>query len=859
LNRERLQWSRFEQGGEQIIALLAPTGFGKTSQLVQWRREALAKGALAFWYSIDKQDQPLRLARGLTYTANAACGTHGFSEQVMQWIDDCADPRDIITAWLAEIARLSVDVVLLLDDVDELPISARTQVLPYLFGNAPANLHIVLTAQPTSALKASGTLAPGSTTLVTTAELRFNLAETISLLSSTAEGHCNPNTGARLQELTEGWPLGVQLAVAALNRGGNVEELDEVAIADIRRYFVETFIDRQPADTVHMLVRLSQFDLLHPQLCTFVLGQAGVAENIRQLQNETPLILTAESDEWMRLNPLARKVLSERLAKLPEAERQTMSQRAAEWYAEHDLFEEAAQQLFLAGDATTALAFVERSTHQMTESGRSTAVLSWYQRMSAEEVGQRPGFWAPAAWALAMSENHVDAQPLINLILAQRQLSADDRFEAALIEATAAAFADRVDLIASVIKQWPEPPAEANPGHFLIYAITKSSVALYKGQPDSARLMLDKIASFDYQLTYSPVSYGFADFNMGLCYLWGGHYSLAEQMLRPALARAEERLGRKNSVTCMLAALLAQVCWETDKSDDATLLLAGRLTILERRGLPEALMAAYKTLARIADQAGRQDQALSLLDSLHAIGKSRGLIRFQALALSELVRLHALHARADTALFLAKELKTLILQAEATAPEVIIPWLNLHVEMALARAHLVGDSEACVLAAIAHAELAAKYALSLKRTGDLVDARLMLGEALERSAVEDAKPVFAEAFSLAQAEGMVRLMRECRGSNLPDPEALTRSAEQANPEFTAQAVTQVSDTALLTPKEREVLMLLGRNFSNKEIARAMDIGAETVKWHVKNLFSKLDAGNRKHVVARARMLGLFKI
>ena len=60
----------------------------------------------------------------------------------------------------------------------------------------------------------------------------------------------------------------------------------------------------------------------------------------------------------------------------------------------------------------------------------------------------------------------------------------------------------------------------------------------------------------------------------------------------------------------------------------------------------------------------------------------------------------------------------------------------------------------------------------------------------------------------------------------------------------------------LTPKEREVLQLLARNLSNKEIGLAMQVGEETIKWHMKNLFAKLDASTRKQVVQRSRMLGL---
>ncbi len=54
-------------------------------------------------------------------------------------------------------------------------------------------------------------------------------------------------------------------------------------------------------------------------------------------------------------------------------------------------------------------------------------------------------------------------------------------------------------------------------------------------------------------------------------------------------------------------------------------------------------------------------------------------------------------------------------------------------------------------------------------------------------------------------------------------------------------------------------MLLARNLSNKEVGLAMQVGAETIKWHLKNLFAKLDAGTRKQVVQRASLLGLLEM
>ena len=80
------------------------------------------------------------------------------------------------------------------------------------------------------------------------------------------------------------------------------------------------------------------------------------------------------------------------------------------------------------------------------------------------------------------------------------------------------------------------------------------------------------------------------------------------------------------------------------------------------------------------------------------------------------------------------------------------------------------------------------------------------------------------------------------------------------PQLALDAATMHSTPSMaLTPKEREVLELLARGLSNKEIARALQVGEETVKWHLKNLFAKLDAGTRKQVVQRARIHGLLEV
>ena len=60
----------------------------------------------------------------------------------------------------------------------------------------------------------------------------------------------------------------------------------------------------------------------------------------------------------------------------------------------------------------------------------------------------------------------------------------------------------------------------------------------------------------------------------------------------------------------------------------------------------------------------------------------------------------------------------------------------------------------------------------------------------------------------------------------------------------------------LSPREREILTLLGTGASNKEIADRLCLAEGTVKNHVTNILTKLDVRDRTQAALRARQLGL---
>jgi DNA-binding CsgD family transcriptional regulator len=63
----------------------------------------------------------------------------------------------------------------------------------------------------------------------------------------------------------------------------------------------------------------------------------------------------------------------------------------------------------------------------------------------------------------------------------------------------------------------------------------------------------------------------------------------------------------------------------------------------------------------------------------------------------------------------------------------------------------------------------------------------------------------------------------------------------------------------LTPREKDVLVLLAEGASNKAIARQLGISVHTAKFHVGSLLEKFDATGRTDVVAHAARLGVIHL
>ena len=842
-----------------VVVVQAPAGFGKTSLLAQLRRDHLAHGAAVAWLFAQAQDDPVRFVQGLALAVRVGAGRPTFGHALLQG----GTPAGLegVTSWLAEVAQGALNLVLIVDEADRLPRASR-EALAYLLRNAPPNLHCIVAARTDCELELEDLVAYGECLTIGTAQLRFTLEETIQLVRNRFGDAIDRDEVARLHELAEGWPLGLQLALSVTTTTGTRAQLPRLALAGggLRSQLLGYLLGNlDPAD-LDFLTRIAVAEPLHPDLCRALAPAGDPAARLARLLSDTPVFVAAEQTEWLRLHALAREALRERLQQWPLAEQQALHARAADWLASHGLLEAAAQHAFASGQQQKAYELAERSLYEsLMAHGRQGTVLEWLARLPPEELDRRPRLLLAAAWSLALGERNEEAQKLVTRILAQPDADDSLRCECALILGGAAVFADDPDRFAQLHDPWAESPPLHDSLLLQIHANRTAFRSLLEGEPALARLRQQQAPRGT-----GPEAPGhlgrWGDLIIALTYLWEGQVLLAEQLLRPALASAEADLGRRSPFASMLAALLAAALWERDQPDEAAALLANRLDVLERSALPECVLLAFRSMARIATAAQNEHRALELMGALDAVGMARRMPRLRIASLGEQVRLHARRFRSETCRDLCRQIDVVL--AEPATPQGPL-W-----QRSVAGLRLLAQGYAAIAAqdwraAIQPLAQAEAVALQTRQGRVRIEALGLRAYVLDRCG-ERSQPLLREAIDLAETAGLKRVFADAHPA-LADwmrSEATAAGAARQAPLAAPlqappkPATPRATPSMALTPKEREVLELLARSLSNKEIGLAMQVGEETIKWHMKNLFAKLDAGTRKQVVSRARILGL---
>ncbi|MFO1398708.1 MAG: LuxR C-terminal-related transcriptional regulator [Burkholderiales bacterium] len=861
LPRERMTQLWAELRDRTAISIAAPAGFGKTTLLVQWRRLWMESGAIVAWVTLDDQDDPARFAEVLLYAMRAASGRASFDRLMQEHAGTESHGFDTLTGLLAEIAALASPTVLMLDDAERLPDETLRGSLAYLLMNAPPNLHVVVGTRgplkvPTAELDAHGQLG-----MLRGEDLRLELFESVSVLEKRFGQRLTLDDCVRLHEATEGWPLGLQLAATAIERSPDPREAAARLSArqgDLERYFFESSFSRLAPELAEFLVRIAILDDLTPELCEAVTCCAHAAAYLDRLAAGSPVIVVGEMRDWMRIHGLARDFLLGRFEKLPEDEQGALHRRAGDWLARHGRFHEAGRHALAAGDQGLARDYAKRCLFDLAAAGKVREARAWLEQLPDDALAGDDDLRLIAAWIDALGARPRRALEIAEQVHASADATAERRFLCALVATCAAGYLDRPGIYRRWMQTVTSPPAQfASPVHAAAWANACAFGELHGGGTEHVRRLEAPFTSLPANESLST-ALALGRVIVALSHLWDGDTFRTDAVLRPALIAAERQAGRRSVLAATYAAPLAAAIYLQGDVAGARALLANRLDVVEQTSIPDSVTLAYRVIAHVALVRGDERTALETLANLHEFARAREMPRIALISLADQVRIHAHRSRVETAHAL---LGTMDALAPSFAEPDFAPYRPLYdAFLAISRAY-VALARLDLDATERHLGEAEAISAGLRHSPHALTVKILRAVVAHERGL-DGTPLLREVMGLVEIGGARRLVPDTHPLAARMAAEIERKA--AMPAATAEVYTlpaapkrsAPAPGGLLTPKEAEVLRLLEGGMSNKMIAKTMDISDETVKWHLKNLFSKLNAGTRRHAVDRARLLGL---
>ncbi len=420
VDRTRIR-ARFERAGAvPVILVSAPAGYGKTIAVETW----LASGDRAVaWVSADAGDNdPVRLWTYLATAVSRACGGVGTIA-----LEQLRGPSPATEPAIDELAaRLRADgrrVALVLEDVHEIADERCIRSLGHAARAFPPNVQLVLIARADPPLRLARMRSQGALAEIRAAELAFTVDEAKRLLVG-AEGLALTDAQVRaLTEHTEGWAAALYLVALCLRHAGDparaLERFDGVH-RHVAEYLAAEVLEGLDGETRAFLLDTSVLPRFSPQLCDRVRGTDGSAAVIDRLRRSNLFVSELDDAGWFRYHALFRQLL------LAEAqEPAVLHLRAAAWFRERGLTEEAAEHAFAAGDRAQVAELLEDDHMGLIRGGRSATLVRWLDALGEEVLHTRPGLLVAGAIAaggicrpgveirrlLAAAEHARDAHP----------------------------------------------------------------------------------------------------------------------------------------------------------------------------------------------------------------------------------------------------------------------------------------------------------------------------------------------------------------------------------------------------------------------------------------------------------------
>ena len=882
----------------RLTLVSAPAGFGKTTLLSDWltHLELRSTETRIGWLSLDEDDNDL--SRLLIHVTAALRGAGLHVDPGLLEGHQGTSSSTALTAIVNDVARAAeespaTEWVLVLDDVHLISASDVHEAMSFLLDHLPRRLHLLMATRSDPPLPLSLLRGRGELTEVRAADLRFTRPEAVEFLNRVMGLHLGADDVAALEERTEGWVAGLQLAALSL-RG--IHETEAVAgfieaFTGSNRFVIDYLADevlaRQSDEVRDFLLRTSILDQLAGSLCDAVTVGVDSRRMLEELERGN-LFLVALDDQrsWYRYHHLFADVLRARLLAEHSGEVPDLHRRASAWYAAHDLPVRAVRHAMAAQDFGRAAHLMEQALPDLRRARQDGLLLTWMQSLPESVVRRSPVLSIWSAWSHLMSGDLDTMEQWLQAAEAAHAAGAQDpdlarewadtedlRTAPATISIYRASIAQARGDVPGTVRHARQALDLAGADDHLIRGQGGAFLGLAAWADGNIAEALETFGAAVRSLHAAGNLVDELDATIVLADMWLalGRPSRARELYERSLQRATAHGEPYPRATADLHVGLAELDRELDELASARHHLETAQALAQRATITENRHRWYLAMAEVQAAAGDHDEAGRLLDLAEAL--------YRPGFYPEIRPIPATRARLAIA---AGDLAAASAWAQSRGisvgddPDYLREYEHLTlVRLLLAedrtarRSDRPGTGESPALAALQlldrlHAaaaeagregslvEIRALQALSHHAQGDEPAAMAALGQALGATPEPDSHV----RLYLDEGTPMLDLLHQAvtaKGVSLP--QRLERHLERAAaPEEGALPQPSLADP--LSQRELDVLRLLDSELSGPDIARQLYVSLNTLRTHTKRIFTKLDVNNRAAAVRRAHELGL---
>jgi LuxR family transcriptional regulator, maltose regulon positive regulatory protein len=843
-----------------LTLISAPAGSGKTTLLSEWHSGS-GIGTPVAWYSLDKEDNdPARFFQYLFASLDTL--QPGLMKEDLRILQVPEKPsiKTVMTILVNRLASFSRDCVLVLDDYHLIENRTIQKALAFLLEYLPACLHLVLVTRADPPLTLSRMRARGDLTEIRAEHLRFTANECAQFLKQVMGLDLTAEQVVSLEKRTEGWVAGLQLA--ALSMQGRKEVQGFVldfsgSNSYIGDYLAEEVLNRQPQTIRSFLLETSTLDRINASLCDAVTGRKDSQTMLEKLEQGNLFLVPLDDQRgWYRYHSLFADLLRVHLGDMQLTKVPELLRRAAGWFAQSGLMEEAISYALRARDMEQAACWIEQYSGTLLSQGRLATLTAWTSSLPEEIIANRPRLGFSQAWALYLEYQFNQTEALLGKI------------EMGLTPEQARQLAGELALWHGIIARWHGDLNLSRASLQLALEQLPTDAHFLKGR---ARLFLGMVHMVNdanlAEAMFIRARENYETENYVHGSLASLYYLASTQNLQGSPIRAfatSQRAVRLSDqvrdwpVGSYADLALAEAYYAQNELEQAASQFQKGLLLAELGGHTNNLYIASLVGASIERASGHVDQAQQLITRAEEIARS-AIALMMAQVNSEQILLFLVQGKTVDAAEWLRQSQVL------TVSKDLFPIAVEHISrarVALAKknpaevsSELSGLLERVIEAGMLHLAIQI-YCLQAMSYYALGQSQ----EALEgiRKVLVLAEPQNAVRVLVDQGIALLPLLQEAlRKKITPDFTArILRAFDSAWSKDKTSSVLVGHRSNVLSTREIELLGLIAAGCSNKEIASRLVISVATVKRHTTNIFNKLDAKNRTEAVARARELSL---